>query len=74
MQTPPKLRINIPGRHCRCGALRTSSDRRCEKCQARSGWYRHNCRRPRRTAASARRAGMRNDPHARGRRQRPEDI
>jgi len=39
-------KINLPGRHCQCGALRTGNDKRCQKCQARSGWYRHHCRRP----------------------------
>ena len=46
MQTPRK--INLPGRHCQCGAARVGNSQRCEKCQARSSWYRHNCRRPRR--------------------------
>ena len=43
MQTPRK--ISLPGRHCQCGALRTGNSQRCEKCHARSSWYRHNCRR-----------------------------
>lgn len=46
MQIPRK--ISLPGQHCQCGALRAGNSQRCEKCQARSSWYRHNCRRPRR--------------------------
>ena len=53
MQTPRK--INLPGRHCQCGALRAGNSQRCEKCQARSSWYRHNCRRPRTAPHPARR-------------------
>jgi hypothetical protein len=40
-------KISLPGRHCQCGALRVGISQRCEKCQARSSWYRHNCRHPR---------------------------
>jgi hypothetical protein len=43
MQTLRK--ISLPGRHCQCGALRAGNSQRCGKCQARSSWYRHNCRR-----------------------------
>ena len=43
VQTPRK--ISLPGRHCQCGALRAGNGQRCEKCQARTSWYRHNCRR-----------------------------
>lgn len=50
MQQPRTIRINLPGRHCSCGALRVGRNKRCEKCQAHAGWYRHNCRRPRRTS------------------------
>ena len=49
VQTPRK--ITVAGRHCQCGALRAGNSHRCEKCQARSSWYRHNCRRPRRSAS-----------------------
>jgi hypothetical protein len=44
----PPRKINLPGRHCQCGAARAGNSQRCQKCQARSNWYRHNCRRPRR--------------------------
>lgn len=44
MQAPRE--ISLPGRHCQCGALRAGNTQRCEKCQASSSWYRHNCRRP----------------------------
>jgi predicted amidophosphoribosyltransferase len=62
--------INLPGRHCPCGALRASNNGRCEKCQARAGWYRHNCRRPRRPASQRPRVGMHANAEipARGRR------
>jgi len=53
MQQKRTIRINLPGRHCSCGALRTGRNKRCEKCQARAGWYRHNCRRPQRTGNRA---------------------
>jgi hypothetical protein len=59
MQTPRA--ISLPGRHCQCGALRPGNGQRCEKCQARSSWYRHNCRRPRRSASRPARIGARND-------------
>jgi hypothetical protein len=49
-------KIKLPGRHCQCGALRTGTDSRCEKCRARSRWYRHHCRRPRHAACRAPRA------------------
>ena len=52
MQT--RRKISLPGRHCQCGALRAGSSQRCEKCQARSSWYRHNCRRPRSASRPAR--------------------
>jgi hypothetical protein len=54
-----KIRSSLPGRHCKCGALRAGNDKRCEKCQARAGWYRHNCRRPRRTKLRAARGSIR---------------
>jgi hypothetical protein len=55
-------RISLPGRHCRCGALRAGNSQQCAKCQARSGWYRHNCRRrPRRLAFRPARAITRNE-------------
>jgi len=47
---PTPRTISLPGRHCQCGALRAGNTQRCEKCQARSSRYRHNCRRPRRSA------------------------
>ena len=50
MQVTHKFQPNLPGKHCRCGALRDGTSRRCEKCQDRASWYRHNCRRPRRQA------------------------
>ena len=56
MQTPRT--ITLPGRHCQCGALRTGNSQRCEKCQARSSWYRHNCR-LRRAASHTPRVGVR---------------
>ena len=65
MQTIRK--IKLPGRHCRCGALRTGSDRRCEKCRARSGWYRHNCRRPRPATSRVPRTGTCNATQTRAR-------
>ena len=68
MQTPRK--ISLPGRHCQCGALRAGNSQRCEKCQARSSWYRHNCRRPRRSASDRRRISTRNDADTRARGQR----
>jgi hypothetical protein len=59
MQTPRK--ITLPGRHCQCGALRTGNGQRCEKCQARSSWYRHHCRRPRRSVSRPAHISTRND-------------
>jgi hypothetical protein len=59
VQTPHN--INLPGRHCQCGALRAGNGQRCEKCQARSNWYRHNCRRPRRSASRPARTTTRSD-------------
>ena len=59
MPTPRK--ISLPGRHCQCGALRAGNTQRCEKCQARSSWYRHNCRRPRRSAPRPARISAPND-------------
>jgi hypothetical protein len=55
MQTPRT--ITLSGRHCQCGALRTGNSQRCEKCQARSSWYRHNCRHLRRAAFRTPRVG-----------------
>ena len=63
MQTPRT--ITLSGRHCQCGALRTGNSQRCEKCQARSSWYRHNCRRPRRSASRPARATIRNNADTR---------
>jgi hypothetical protein len=54
-------KISLPGRHCQCGALRAGNSKRCEKCQARSSWYRHNCRHTRRSAAHPAWATTRND-------------
>jgi hypothetical protein len=54
-------KISLPGRHCQCGALRGGNSRRCEKCQARTSWYRHSCRRPRRSASRPTRISTRND-------------
>jgi hypothetical protein len=71
VQDLPKIRINLPGRHCQCGALRVGKiNQRCEKCQARSSWYRHNCRRPRRAASRAPGATIRKDAETRARGQR----
>lgn len=53
METLPTIRISLPGRRCRCGALREGTNHRCRKCQARAGWYRHNCRAPRRRTSRA---------------------
>jgi hypothetical protein len=58
--------ISLPGRHCQCGALRAGNTQRCEKCQACSSWYRHNCRRPR-SASRPARIGARNDANTRAR-------
>jgi hypothetical protein len=55
---PTPRKINLPGRRCQCGALLPATGRRCEKCQARSSWYRHNCHRPRRAASGRPRAGL----------------
>lgn len=68
MQTPRK--ISLPGRHCQCGALRAGNSQRCEKCRARSSWYRHNCRHPRRSASYPRRISTRNDAGTRASGQR----
>jgi hypothetical protein len=68
VQTPRK--INLPGRHCQCGAARVGNSQRCEKCQARSSWYRHNCRRPRRSPSRPARASTRNHAQTRARKQR----
>jgi len=57
VQTPRK--ISLPGRHCQCGAARVGNSQRCEKCQARSSWYRRNCRHPRRSASRTPRVGVR---------------
>ena len=65
MQIPRK--ISLAGRHCQCGALRSGNSQRCEKCQARSSWYRHNCRRPRRSAFRPARISARNDGGTRAR-------
>jgi len=73
VQTPRK--ISLPGRHCQCGALRAGNSQRCEKCRARSSWYRHNCRRPRRSASRpAHATTIRNnaDTQARGQRSAEE--
>ena len=59
MHELPKIQINLPERHCQCGALRAGNNQRCEKCQARSSWYRHNCRGPRRAASRTLRASTR---------------
>ena len=59
MHTPRK--ISLPGRHCQCGALRAGNSQRCEKCQAHSIWYRHNCRRPRRSVSRRARHTTRNN-------------
>jgi len=61
MTVPTRRTIILPGRHCQCGALRAGSSQRCEKCQACSSWYRHNCRRPRRSASRPTRISARND-------------
>jgi hypothetical protein len=65
MQTLRK--ISLPGRHCQCGALRVGNGQRCEKCQARSSWYRHNCRRPRRSGSRPARVTTRHDADTRAR-------
>ena len=65
MQIPRK--ISLAGRHCQCGALRAGNSQRCEKCQACSSWYRHNCRRPRRSAFRPARISARNDAGAQAR-------
>jgi hypothetical protein len=67
-------KISLPGRHCQCGALRAGNSHRCEKCQARSSWYRHNCRHPRRSASRPARATTRNnaDSQASGQRSAEE--
>jgi hypothetical protein len=59
VQTPRK--INLPGRHCQCGAARIGNSQRCEKCQARSSWRRHNCRRPRHADSRTSRVGVRSN-------------
>jgi hypothetical protein len=64
MHELPKTHINLPGRHCPCGALRADNNQRCQKCQARSSWYRHNCRGPRRAASRTLRASTRTDAQA----------
>jgi predicted amidophosphoribosyltransferase len=63
--------INLPRRHCQCGALRAGTSRRCEKCQARADWYRHHCRRPRRPASRRLRADMHASAEIPARGQRP---
>jgi hypothetical protein len=68
VQTPRK--IIMAGRHCQCGALRAGNSHRCEKCQARASWYRHNCRRPRRSTAHPARTSTRNHAGTRARKQR----
>jgi hypothetical protein len=68
VQTPRK--IIMAGRHCQCDALRSGNSHRCEKCQARSSWYRHNCRRPRRSASGRARISTRNHAHTRARKPR----
>jgi len=70
VKTPRK--ISLPGRHCQCGALRAGNSQRCEKCGARSNWYRHNCRR--RSASRPARATIRSnaDTRASGRRSAQE--
>ena len=55
MQASPTLQISLPGKHCRCGAIRARTDRRCPKCQARGSWYRHNCQHPQRRVLRAHR-------------------
>ncbi len=70
VQTPRK--ITVAGRHCQCGALRAGNSHRCEKCQARSSWYRHNCRRPRRSASGRARI-TRDHAETRGRKPRPTE-
>jgi hypothetical protein len=60
-------KISLPGRHCQCGALRAGNTQRCEKCQACSSWYRHNCRRPRRSASRPARISARNAAETRAR-------
>jgi hypothetical protein len=67
----PKIPINLPGRHCKCGALRVGNQR-CEKCQARSSWYRHNCH-PRRSASRMPRASTRRNAQAPAPGQRPAE-
>ena len=71
MQTPRK--ISLPGRHCQCGALRVGKSQRCEKCQARSSWYRHNCRRPRRFASRTPRVSARRNAQTPTRSQDPAE-
>jgi hypothetical protein len=68
---PTPRKISLPGRHCQCGALRAGNSQRCEKCQARSSWYRHNCRRPRRAASSMVHVGVRINAETPTRSQRP---
>jgi len=64
MTVQTRRKISLPGRHCQCGALRAGSSQRCEKCRARSSWYRHNCR-PRRSASRPARATIRNNADTR---------
>lgn len=71
MPTPRK--IVMAGRHCQCGALRAGNSHWCEKCQARSSWYRHNCRRPRRSASGRARISTRNHDQTRARTQRSSE-
>jgi hypothetical protein len=71
MQTPRK--ISLPGRHCQCGALHVGNSRRCEKCQARSSWHRHNCRRSRRAPSRTPHVGVRRNAETPTRSQRPDE-
>ena len=74
MTVQTRRKISLPGRHCQCGALRAGSSQRCEKCQARSSWYRHSCRRPGRSTSRPARAITRSnaDTQARGQRSAEE--
>ena len=73
MQELPKIRVNLPGRHCTCGALRAGNTQRCKKCQARSSWYRRTCGRPHRTASRTLRSSRRRSARIPARRQRPTE-
>jgi hypothetical protein len=71
VQTPRN--ISLPGRHCQCGAARVGNSQRCEKCQARSSWHRHNCRRPRPADSRPPHIGLRGNPETPARSRRPAE-